>query len=298
MGVAEKALLVSAATMVAAILTAMFEKFMRADRSKSLVMEFRGDAPSMTNRDRWLYPTGLAAAWVAVILAAIVIPFGPEIVGENLGIGVFYFIVVIDFFVLGVALAGWGSNIGDTVEAFYRIVAQLISYIVPLGMGVVGVIMMAKSLSTVAIVESQVHMWFVVLQPLGFALYVVSAMMQCYQRPFHAPFSLSINQGIFGVTNRWVRVLWRLALAGLFFVIAAMGAVLFLGGWLGPWLPAPVWMLLKTFALMALILWLGHKVRPLTVAQMLALSWKVLVPVGLVNVLIVGILVLFKIGPT
>ena len=76
-----------------------------------------------------------------------------------------------------------------------------------------------------------------------------------------------------------------------------MGAVLVLGGWLGPWLPGPVWMLVKTYALMALMLGLGRLAQPLSVAQMLALSWKVLIPVGLVNVLLVGLLILFGIGP-
>ncbi len=94
----------------------------------------------------------------------------------------------------------------------------------------------------------------------------------------------------------WQAFIWRLSLAGLLFVVAAMGAVLYLGGWLGPWLPAPVWMLLKTFALMAFMLWLGRRVQPLSTAQMLKLSWRILTPVGLVNVLIVGALILLGVG--
>lgn len=76
-----------------------------------------------------------------------------------------------------------------------------------------------------------------------------------------------------------------------------MGAVLYLGGWSGPSLPIPVWMALKTFALMTLMLWLGHRMRPLGTSEMLALSWHVLTPVGLANVLIVGILILLHVGP-
>ncbi|MFZ0390187.1 MAG: NADH-quinone oxidoreductase subunit H, partial [Calditrichia bacterium] len=78
--------------------------------------------------------------------------------------------------------------------------------------------------------------------------------------------------------------------------VAAMGAVLYLGGWKGPVLPGPLWMLLKTFVLMALMLWLGMKVKPQTTAGMLSLSWKILTPAGLLNVLIVGALILLGVG--
>ena len=100
-----------------------------------------------------------------------------------------------------------------------------------------------------------------------------------------------------GVSSGWSAWAWRAALAGLLFVVAAMGALLFLGGWLGPVLPGPVWMLLKTLALVALMLWIGRRVKPLSTAQMLRLSWRVLIPAGLVNVLLVGGLILLGVGP-
>lgn len=91
--------------------------------------------------------------------------------------------------------------------------------------------------------------------------------------------------------------MWRIALSGVLFLVAAMGAILFLGGWSGPWLPPPVWLAIKTCALMALMLWLGRLMPPLSTAQMLSLSWRILIPVGLANVLVVGILILLHIGP-
>jgi NADH-quinone oxidoreductase subunit H len=169
--------------------------------------------------------------------------------------------------------------------------------VVPLGLALVGAIMMAKSLSTVRIVEAQSHLWFIVLQPLGFVLYLVTGLMQCYRAPFMEPFAGGIGGGVLGVAGGGIALLWHAALSGILFLVAAMGAVLFLGGWSGPWLPAPLWMALKTFALMALMIVLGRMVRPLSTAQMLALSWKLLIPVGLVNVLIVGALILLHIGP-
>lgn len=251
----------------------------------------------LPNADRWLLPAGPVVALVGVALAVVVVPFGPGLIGRDLGIGLFYVIVVIDFVVLGLALAGWGANTPDGVEACYRIVAQLVAYVVPLGLAYVGVVMMSRSLSTVAVIEAQRDLWFVVLQPLGFLLYLVTGLMQSYRAPFLEPFASSISGGVLGVAGGWSALLWRIALAGVLFIVAAIGAVLYLGGPAGPWLPGWAWMLAKTYGLMALMLGLGRCVRPLSTAGMLALSWKVLIPSGLVNVLLVGGLILLGVGP-
>ncbi len=274
------------------------ERFMRrrAELGPATAPHIREDA-KLLSADRWLYPAGAVSALLGVSFALVVIPFGPGLVAEDIGIGAFYFIVVVDYVVLGVALTGWGANIPDAVDAYYRITAQLVAYIVPLGLAYVGAIMMAESLSIVSIVESQSSLWFVVLQPVGFALYLVTGLMQAYRAPFMEPFSRFIGGGVLGVVGGWQALVWRLVLAGLFFAVSAMGAVLYLGGWQGPWLPAPVWMLVKTFGVMTLMLGLGRLVKPLSTAQMLQLSWRVLIPVGMVNVLLVGGLILLGVGP-
>ncbi len=294
MGIAERAVAVLAVILVAAWLTAKLEcSLARAEPGAARQPRQR----ALPNRDRWLYPAGPAAALAGVLLGAVVIPVGPALIASDLGIGLFYFIVVLDVVVLGVALTGWGANTADAVEACYRIVAQLVAYVVPLGLALVGTIMMAKSLSTVRIVEAQSDLWFIVLQPLGFALYLIAGLMQCYRSPFLEPFAANVGGGVLGVAGGPSGLLWRVALSGILFLVAAMGAVLFLGGWSGPWLPGPLWMALKTFGLMALMIVLGQTVRPLSTARMLALSWKILIPAGLVNVLIVGALILLHIGP-
>jgi NADH-quinone oxidoreductase subunit H len=255
------------------------------------------NALDILNADRWLLPAAPVVALGGVALGMVVVPFGGGLIGRDLGIGVFYFIVVIDFVVLGVAVGGWGANTSDAVDACYRIVAQLVAYVVPLGLAYVGVIMMARSLSTVTIVAAQSGLWFIILQPIGFVLYLVTGLMQSYRAPFLEPFAASIGGGVLGASGGWSAVLWRIALSGVLFLVAAMGAVLYLGGPYGPWLPGWAWMLLKTFAVMALMLWLGRRVRPLSTAQMLALSWKFLTPLGLLNVLLVGGLILLGVGP-
>jgi NADH-quinone oxidoreductase subunit H len=247
--------------------------------------------------DLWLYIAGPIFMLLGVVLSFVVIPFGPQLIISNLGIGIFYFIFVMDLVALGIAVSGWGANTKDSIESCYRSIAQLTAYLVPIGLMAVGVIMMAHSLSTVSIVEAQSHVWFIVLQPIGFLLFLVAALMQTYRPPFNGPFSAEINYGIFGAYKGMNSGLLSFIYSSLLFVVSAMGATLFLGGWLGPILPGFIWLLLKTFSIMALLLWIGKKIKPLSPTKMLALSWKILIPVGLLNVLIVGALILLGVGP-
>lgn len=252
----------------------------------------------LSQPDPWLYYAGPVIASMGVGWAMVCIPFSPALIGNDINIGLFYFIVVVDFVVVGIALGGWGGNSPYSIEACYRCIAQLIAYVVPLGLAIIGPIMMARSLSTVNIVEAQAEagLWYLIPQPIGFALYLITGLMQVYRAPFLEPFADSIAGGVLGVFGGWKGLLWRLVLSGLLLVVAAMGAVLFLGGYSGPLLPGPLWMVIKTFLLMMLMLWLGRYVRLLSTAEMLMLSWKILIPVGLLNVLIVGGLILLGIG--
>ncbi len=252
--------------------------------------------PSTPRADRWMYAAGPVSALFGVAAALVVIPFSRTWIGADLGIGVFYFIVVVDFTVLGLAMGGWGANTPDGAEVYYRATAQLISYVIPLGLAYIGAIMMAKSLSTVKIVEAQSGLWFIVTQPVGFALYVVTALMQSFRPPFVEAFSRKIDYGVLTLYGGGYAVIWRVAMSGLLFAVSAMGAVLFLGGWQGPLLPGPVWMLLKTLLMMLLLTVAGSQIQPLTTHQMLQFSWKVLTPVGLANVLLVGLEILLGVG--
>ncbi len=300
MGVILRSLWVLGALLAGSALTAWLEPHLaQKDREPGpSVPSISKQAIRLAQRDRWLYPAGPVIALLGLILAAAVIPFGPGLIGTDLGIGVFYFLVLLDFVVFGIAIAGWGTNTSQGVEAYYRIVAQLIAYLVPLGLAYIGAIMMASSLSTVRIVAAQSGLWFIAWQPLGFALYLVAGLIQSYRAPFLEPFSLQIEQGVLSKYGGWDGWLWHVTISGLLFVVAAMGAILYLGGWQGPFLPGPAWMLLKTFAMMTMMIWVGRRVKPLNLAQMLAFSWKILTPLGLLNVLIVGALILLGVKPS
>lgn len=279
---------------LAAFVTALVERraspFALSARAGPVAVSKTRQVPSPA--DRWMHAAAPVLALAGVGAAAVVVPLAPGWIGADLDIGVFYLLVMVDLVVVGLSMAGWGGGSANAVESFYRACAQLVAYLVPAGLAYVGAIMIAGSLSTVEIVERQAGRWNAVAQPVGFVLYLVCALLQSYRAPFDAPFSASIDGGVLGEARGWQSIAWRIALDGLLFVACAMGVVLYLGGWRGPLLPAPVWMLAKTFALMAALLWLGRRFRSMTVSRMLRLSWLVLTPVGLVNVLLVGTLIL------
>lgn len=115
---------------------------------------------------------------------------------------------------------------------------HLLSYEVPLGFAAIGPAMAAESLSTVRIVETQAGLWYVVWQPLGLIIYVASALYMTYRWPFDIPQAGSeLESGVLAEYTGATLLLFKIALSALFFLLSAMGVVLFFGGWHGPLLP-------------------------------------------------------------
>jgi NADH-quinone oxidoreductase subunit H len=243
--------------------------------------------------DTLLFRSAPLVALAAVALAALVVPLGPTLVGFDPPIGLFYFIVVLGPFVIAMMNAGWSQNAKAGLFGAFRAAAYLISYEVPLGFAAIGPVMAAESLSTQQIVEAQHGLWYVVWQPLGGAIFLVSALMMTYRHPFDTPQAGSeLAGGVLAEYSGARLLLFKIALNAIFALLMAMGVVLFLGGWQGPLLPPPLWFIIKTIMLSALVLW-GSRFAPrLRHDQMLTLAWKILVPASLVNILLVGILVL------
>lgn len=243
--------------------------------------------------DCFLFRSAPLLALVTVALAALVVPLGPGLIGFDPAIGLFFFIVVLGPFVMAMMNAGWSQNAKEGLFGAYRAAAYLISYEVPFGFAAIGPVMAAESLSTTRIVAAQAVLWYAVWQPLGLAIYLVTALFMAYHYPFDlAQAGAELEGGVLGEYSGPRLLLFRVALDALFLLLMAMGVVLFFGGWRGPLLPAPFWFALKTGALAAAVLWVSRFAPRLRHDQLLTLAWKVLLPASLVNITLVGILAL------
>ncbi|HJU27307.1 MAG TPA: complex I subunit 1 family protein [Rhodanobacteraceae bacterium] len=245
------------------------------------------------NGDRLLFRSAPPIAVACVALAALVVPVGSDLVGFDPSIGLFYFIVVLGPVVIAMMNAGWSQNGKEGLFGAFRAAAVLLAYEVPLGFAAIGPVMHAQSLSLVRIVEAQATLWYVAWQPLGLAIFLVSALIMTYRHPFDIPQAHSeLEGGVLAAYSGVRRLLFRVALDALFLLLMTVAALLFLGGWRGPLLAGPVWLALKTFALAALVLGAARFCPRLRHDQALALSWKILLPASLVNITLVGILTL------
>ncbi len=247
--------------------------------------------------DTFLFRSAPFIALSVVALTALVIPLGPGLVGFDPSIGLFYFIVLLSPFVIAMMNAGWSQNAKEGLFSTFRAAAYLISYEVPIGFAAIGPVMAAQSLSTQQIVHAQAGLWYVVWQPLGLAIYLLAALFVSFRHPFDSALAGSELEG--GALAEYAGprlLLFKIALDALFLILMGMGVVLFFGGWQGPLLPAPLWLVLKTVALCALVLWGTRFLPRLRHDQILTLSWKILLPASLINITLVGILTLLLPG--
>jgi NADH-quinone oxidoreductase subunit H len=247
----------------------------------------------------------LAPAVVAVtaMMMFAVVPLGPDLilfgrkvpmVISDLNVGLLFIFALSSLGVYGVALGGWASNSKFALLGGIRGAAQMISYELALGLSLVPVVMLAGSFSLVAIVDAQANVPFIVLQPVSFAIFVISAMAESKRIPFDLPEAENELGAGFHTEYSGMRF-------GLFFlgeyvhiqVLGALTAVFFLGGWRGPWLPPVVWLMLKIFMVAVIMIWIRGTLPRLRYDQLMALGWKVLIPASLVNIVVTGAVIQF-----
>jgi len=215
----------------------------------------------------------------------------------DVNVGLLYIFAVSSLAVYGAVLGGWASNNKYSLLGGLRLSAQMISYELALGLSVIGVLMLAGSLSTVQIVAAQKSMWFIVYQPLGFLLFMTAAFAECSRTPFDL--IECENELVAGYQTEYSSMKWALFMMGEYthiIVASALATTLFLGGWQGPVLPPVVWFVLKTFALVFFFIWVRGTFPRFRFDQLMRLGWKVLLPLCLANILFTGALILFLKG--
>jgi len=237
------------------------------------------------------------APMLAVIPALVtfaVIPFGPgdALVGTDVNVGLLVFLGMSSLGVYSITLGGWASNNKYALLGGLRSSAQMISYELAMGMSTIGVLLLAGSLSLVEIVHAQQKVWFVVLQPVAFVIFMITALAETNRAPFDLP--EAEGELVAGFHTEYSSMKFGLFFLGEFMNVIAISCIavtLFLGGWNGPG-PAAlglVWFLLKLFALLFIFIWIRWTYPRLRYDQLMNLGWKVLLPIALANIVVTAI---------
>ncbi|MDP7530275.1 MAG: NADH-quinone oxidoreductase subunit NuoH [Candidatus Scalindua sp.] len=236
---------------------------------------------------------------VPALMAIAVIPFGDTIsifgrsidmVITDVNIGILFILAVTSVGIYGVILGGWSSNNKYSLLGALRSSAQMISYELSLGLSLIGVIMISQSLSLVDIVNSQAKYWFVILQPLGFLIYAISAIAETNRCPFDLPEAeTELVAGFHTEYSSMKFALFFMAEYANIITVSAVAVTFFFGGWRGPFLPPVVWFLIKMALCIFFFIWLRSTYPRFRYDQLMKFGWKILLPVALVNILITGL---------
>ena len=237
----------------------------------------------------WLAPV---VALVPVMMMFAVIPFQDGALLADLNIGILYIMAVSSVVIVGVFMAGWASNNKYSLFGAMRTVAQDVSYEIPLVLSIIGVVILAGSLSMNEIVEAQ-EIPFILLQPLGFFIYFSAALAESNRTPFDLLEAES--EVIAGFHTEYSGMKFGLFYLTEYAEIIAVSAIittLFLGGWKGPILPPVLWFVIKVVAVFFLVVWIRSTLPRLRIDQVMGFAWKCLLPLSLINLFITAIEVL------
>ena len=261
--------------------------------------------------DRKVMAGAPAVVLISTFLVFLVIPMGPDLVVKDLDVGVFYALAVSSLSVIGVLMAGWASANKYALLGALRAAGQLIAYELPLLLAVVVVVMQAGTMSLQGIVYAQrdgsifgvdwIGNPFILTQFIGFLLFLIAAQAELTQTPFDMPVAESELVAGYMVEYTGFRFLFFfMGEFGTAFAFAAIAATLFLGGWSVPWVHGDMANLLGPFVLFAklmfvafLMFWARFTYPRLREDQLQAFAWKVLIPIGLLNLLVTAV---FKVG--
>lgn len=245
--------------------------------------------------DRIVFALAPVAMIAPLILMTAVIPFARDTALAGLNVGVLYLLAVSSLTTVAIFMAGWASNNRYAMFGAARAVAVLISYEVPVVLSLLGVVMVAGSMSLGDVVAAQ-ELPFLLVQPLAFFVFLAGMSAELNRTPFDV--AEAESEIIAGYHTEYSGIKFALIQAAEFggvAVVSAIIATLFLGGWSGPWSEylGGLWFLLKTGVVVFLFIWIRATYPRLRIDQIMAFSWKFLLPLSLINLLAVSLEVFF-----
>ena len=244
--------------------------------------------------DRNIFLIAPLIAFFPSFMVLAVIPFtATHIFTAASNVGLLYYIALSAMTILGVVLGGWASNNKYSLIGGMRSAAQMISYEVPLAMSMLGVVLLAGSLNLVKIVEAQQSYatWYIVPQFFGFIIFLISATAELNRTPFDLPEAESeLVAGYFTEYSGFRFAFYMLAEYVYVFAMSALGTTLYFGGWSGPFLPGWLWFAIKVSAFIFFFFWVRATMPRIRTDQLLSFSWKVLIPLSLINLVATAVL--------
>jgi NADH-quinone oxidoreductase subunit H len=262
--------------------------------------------------DKFLYNLAPVIVIVSMFLALAAIPFAPGLQGLDFDIGVFYLSAVSSLGVIGILLAGWASNNKYSLIGAIRSGAQIISYELSVAMSLITIVILAGTMQFSGIVEGQRDLWFIfkghIPAFIAFIVFIIAGTAETNRGPFDlAEAESELTAGFHTEYSGIKFALFYLAEFINMFIVSAVAATVFLGGWMplhfGSWdsfnqvmdlIPPVIWFFLKSFGIVFLIMWLKWSFPRLRVDQILTLEWKYLLPINLFNIVLMTIVVLTK----
>ncbi|MES0339870.1 MAG: NADH-quinone oxidoreductase subunit NuoH [Anaerolineales bacterium] len=261
--------------------------------------------PAQADKVLFLLAPVITVVPALIILA--VIPLGPEVtlfgrsyflgLASNINVGVLYILAVASIAVYGIVIAGWASGNKYALMGGVRSTAQMVSYELALALAFVGPIMLAGSMSVDAIIEGQMRLWYVVLQPLGFLIFLIAAVAEVNRAPFDMPEAeQELVAGYHAEYSGMKFALFFMAEYGKMIAVSFIAATMFLGGYLGPFLDrwpllGPIYLFIKVVGLLFIMVWLRATFPRFRYDQLMAFGWKIMLPLGLLNVVITGVII-------
>jgi NADH-quinone oxidoreductase subunit H len=250
--------------------------------------------------DRFLFIAAPAIITIMGLLGLGLIPFGDVSQSHwyaviNSNVGILLFLAFSSLGVYSIVLAGWSSNSKYALIGGLRATAQMISYELSMSMSVLAVVMMAGTLNLNDIVKSQNNIWFVILQPLGFVVFLVSIIAESRRTPFDLP--EAENELVAGFHTEYSSMKFALFFLGEYIGILMLSAVLsilYLGGWHGPGPDGPWWLFIKIFILLFFFIWIRATYPRFRYDHLMELGWKYLIPLSVLNLIITAVIVLAK----
>jgi NADH-quinone oxidoreductase subunit H len=245
--------------------------------------------------DVLLWRGGIVALLVASILASLVTPLGRWAVAD-LSVGVVWFNAMEAVAWAAVWLVGWGTNSAYGLVGGYRFVAQGLAYELPHMFALITAALGAESLRVADIVAAQESVWFVVWMPAAFVVYLASVLAMAFWGPFDHPVGRDVAGGAMAELSGVDRLLFSFGRWLLLVSAAAFAVPLFLGGGNGPLLPAWLWSVVKTAAVLAVLVWARRRLPTVRMERYQEIAWLVLIPLTLVQALVVAVVLLIRVG--